>query len=88
VKEGIEMNNFYVYGAWDTKEVNLYASNALYIGKGSGDRLNADHPNVPNYDSLKHSKFKDMTSLTEEKAFAEEKRLIEKYQPKYNDYLR
>jgi hypothetical protein len=82
------MNNFYVYGAWDTKELTLNASNALYIGKGSGDRLDADHPNVPNYDKLKHGKFKDLVNLTEEKALAEEKLLIETYKPKYNDYLK
>jgi len=82
------MNDFYVYGAWDTKETAPKASNALYIGKGSGDRLDADHPNVPNYDKLKHGKFDGMTGLTEEKALAEEKNLIETYKPKYNDYLK
>lgn len=82
------MNNFYVYGAWDMKTENLDASNALYIGKGSGDRLDADHPNVPNYDKLKKTKFKGLSNLTEEKALAEEKRLIETYKPKYNDYLK
>ena len=82
------MNNFYVYGAWDTNEVNPNASNALYIGKGSGDRLNAEHPNVPNYDKMRRSTFQGLTNLTEEKALAEEKRLIETYKPKYNDYLK
>jgi len=84
-KEEIKMNNFYVYGAWDTNDENLNAKNALYIGKGSGDRLNADHPNIPNYDKLKKGKFDGLTNLTEEKAFAEEKRLIETYKPKYNE---
>jgi hypothetical protein len=82
------MNGFYVYGAWAATEANPKASNALYIGKGSGDRLNADHPNVPNYSNLKHTKFQGMTGLTEQQALDEEKRLIETYKPKYNDYLK
>ena len=82
------MSDFYVYGAWNTSEVSPNASNALYIGKGSGDRLDADHPNVPNYSKLKHSKFQGLTGLTEEKALAEEKRLIELYKPKYNENLK
>jgi len=82
------MNNFYVYGAWDKQEKKPMASNSLYIGKGSGDRLNADHPNIPNYDKLFKGTFQGLTNLTEEKAFAEEKRLIETYKPKYNDYLK
>jgi len=82
------MNDFYVYGAWDTNVVKPNASNALYIGKGSGDRINADHPNVPNYDKLKHDKFQGLTNLTEEKALTEEKRLIKAYKPKYNDNLK
>jgi len=82
------MNDFYVYGAWDTTEATLKASNALYIGKGSGDRLDATHPNVPNYDRLIHGKFQGLTNLTEKQALAEEKRLIELHKPKYNDNLK
>jgi hypothetical protein len=82
------MNDFYVYGAWDVTEVSRNASNALYIGKGSGDRLNADHPNVPNYAKLVHGKFEGLTNLTEKEALDAEERLVKKHQPKYNDYLK
>jgi hypothetical protein len=77
-----------VYGAWVATEANPNGGNALYIGKGSGDRLNADHPNVPNYDKLKHRKFQELTNLTEARALAEEERLIKAHKPKYNDYLK
>jgi hypothetical protein len=83
-----EMNDFYVYGAWIVTETTPKASNAVYIGKGSGDRLDAEHPNVPNYDKLKHGIFEGLRDLSEQKALDEEKRLIETYQPKYNDYLK
>jgi hypothetical protein len=82
------MSDFYVYGAWAATELTLEASNALYIGKGKEDRLDAAHPNVPNYDKLKHRKFKDPQNLSEEEALAAEERLIKKYQPKYNDNLK
>lgn len=86
--EDFKMSDFYVYGAWGTSETNFDASNALHIGKGSGDRLNADHPNVPNYGTLKHLKFKNLKNLTEEQALSEERRLIEKYKPRYNENLK
>jgi hypothetical protein len=86
--EDLEMNDFYVYGAWAATESTRKASNALYIGKRSGDRLNADHPNVPNYDKLKPAKFQGLTNLSEQEALEEEKKLIEKYQPMYNDNLK
>ena len=82
------MNDFCVYGTWAKTEASPKASNALYIGKGSGDRLNADHPNVPNYSNLRHDMFEGMTGLSEKQALDKEKELIEKYQPKYNDYLK
>jgi hypothetical protein len=82
------MNDFYVYGAWAATEASPNATNALYIGKGSGDRLNTDHPNVPNYGKLKHLKFQGLTNLTEAQALAEEERLIKANKPKYNDYLK
>jgi hypothetical protein len=86
--EDLGMDDFYVYGAWAANETTQKASTALYIGKGSGDRLNSAHPNVPNYDSLKHGKFQGFTNLSEQDAFDKEKKLIEQYQPKYNDYLK
>jgi hypothetical protein len=82
------MGEFYVYGAWDASEEKPSDSNALYIGKGSGDRLKDAHPNVPNYDKLRHSKFPDLTGLSKEKALAEEERLIGLHKPRYNDYLK
>jgi hypothetical protein len=82
------MNDFYVYGAWPKTEPHPTAANAVYIGKGSGDRLNEDHPNVPNYSTLRHEKFKDCTGMSEKAALDKEAELIKTYQPKYNDYLK
>ena len=81
-------NDFYVYGAWASREDLGDASKTLYIGKGSGDRIDAKHDNVPDYDKLHHAKFKNLENLTEDEALTEEKRLIEKNKPKYNDYLK
>ena len=78
------MNEYYVYGAWEYYEDELKASNAVYIGKGKDDRLDADHSNVPDYDCLIHRKFHGLKDLSEDQALAKEKELIEKFQPKYN----
>jgi hypothetical protein len=88
IAEDLKMNDYYVYGAWKKDEMNLHASKALYIGKGKGDRLNDPHPNVPDYDKLKHAKLPGLTNLSEAKAFAEEELLIKTYKPQYNENLK
>ena len=86
--EGFKMGKYYVYGAWNPKQEPKNAANALYIGKGTGDRLHADHPNVPDYGKLFHSMFGGLTSLSETEALSKEEEMIGKYKPLHNTNLK